>query len=519
MTPKPFDLRSHAPEVVLLGFLLVVVLPATLAFFFVGFQSSDDINYLNGALGWLEHFPYVGEDHWTLRHTITIPTALAISVFGLNEFAVAFAGMAYFTAFIALNAYFTWRYLSPTAAVIATALMLALPGFPIVGTYLSPDVPELFFVSLSFWLFRLALDDGGRMRFWLWCGVVAGLGFINRPTAAAFPLFVAAMWLVRPNASRLRYLPMAAAFIAIVGAEWLYLTVMTHQPLYRQNIDLHHDVVDRFATAAEVAGQHRLIDREGNLSLNVWIDPVLALFVSQKYVLVFWLSLPAAVAAWRRRREPVFVTLAMLGALGLTAFLFVAVNPKLYLVPRYFVVPAWAAATVAAWWLATLWLARRRGLATVLVLVALSASLLSLSIEDTRPRAAERSLVRWVAAHPDTPVYTDVEMRARSEFLFRFAGVPQDKVSDERPPPGSLFFYNAQRVDQCAAAKRCRDRASDFRPAAGWTVEETLEAPLRPGVALLRALGLRSVLPPDVARRLFEPAGNVVVYRVGPRPS
>jgi Dolichyl-phosphate-mannose-protein mannosyltransferase len=515
VTTKPFDLRSHPSEAVLLGFLLLVVLPAVLAFFFVGFQASDDINYLNGALGWLDHFPYVGDDHWTLRHTITIPTALAISVFGLNEFAVAFAGMAYFAAFVWVNAYFTWRYLSPAAAVVATALMLTLPGFPIVGTYLSPDVPELFFVSLSFWLFRRALDDDGRMRFWLWCGLVAGLGYINRPTAAAFPLFVAAMWLVRPSAPRLRYMPMAAAFIAIVGMEWLYLTAMTHQPLYRQNIDLHHDVVDRFASAAEVAGQHRLIDREGNLSLNVWIDPILALFVSQKYVLVFWLSLPGVVAAWRRRREPVFLTLAMLAGLGLTAFLFVAVNPKLYLVPRYFIVPAWAAATVAGWWLAGLWTTQRGNLALVVLAVAVGANLLSLSIEDTKPRAAERSLVGWVKKHPDTTVYTDIETRARSEFLFRFAGVSQGKVSDDRPPAGALFFYNAQRVDQCAAAKRCRERANDFRPAASWKVEATLEAPLRPGVALLRALGLRGLLPADITRRLFEPAGNVVVYRVG----
>ena len=106
-----------------------------LVLFHVGFQASDDAVYLTGALGWIEHFPYVGESHWTLRHTITIPTAVLVLLLGLNETAVSLTNIVYFLAFLGVNAWFMREQLGATAAAFATALLVVLPGFTVVATY------------------------------------------------------------------------------------------------------------------------------------------------------------------------------------------------------------------------------------------------------------------------------------------------------------------------------------------------------------------------------------------------
>ena len=249
-----------------------------------------------------------------------------------------------------MNGWFVSRFLGRRCAYFATLLVLTMPGYLVVSTYLNPDIPELFFTTGAFWTLLSARHSSKR---WLWfaAGALAGLAFVNRQTSAAFVIFTVLLWLFSPGILRSRYFPMAIAFLCIVGAEWLYLTVMTGNPSYRLQVDFNHDPVDRFAEAARVAAQGSWIDKEGNISVNVFVDPVLNLFVSQKYPLVFWLALPAALAAWRQRYSPRPRILALITGLGLVSFVFVAANPKLYLVPRYFVIAAWAAVMLVSWWL------------------------------------------------------------------------------------------------------------------------------------------------------------------------
>src|SRR5262245_21355252 len=103
---------------------------------FIGFQASDDASYLDGALGWTKHFPYVGSNHWTLRHTITLPAAASVSLLGLNEFAVAFPTIAYFICFLCVNGYFVTKFLGMRAALLITLLIATMPGFVVLATYL-----------------------------------------------------------------------------------------------------------------------------------------------------------------------------------------------------------------------------------------------------------------------------------------------------------------------------------------------------------------------------------------------
>jgi hypothetical protein len=498
---------SHA-----LGFSALALLAALMLLsVHVGFQASDDINYVNGALGWLSGFPYVGDSHWTLRHTITIPTALFVSLFGLNQLAVSLTGMAYYVAFLVSNAWFAHRLLGARCALFASLMLIATPGFPVVSTYLSPDIPELFFVSLAFWLYLNAIAQRSSVGLWIAAGAVAGLGFVNRQTGIGLVLFLLAAFAFTPRAPRFRYLSLAVSMLVVVGADWGYLTWATGDPAYRIRVDFNHDVINRFAN---VASKGQWIDKEGNFSVNVFLDPVLTLLVSQKYTLLFWLSLPATLAAWRQRQSKVAPTLASLTALGLVAFLVVGANPKLYVVPRYFLVSAWAAAMLSSWWLAELWESGSRLVPIATMTLLLLANAVALSMENLHPRMVERALVGWVAAHPDGVIHTDIETRARSEFFFRFARLSMDNVSDAEPAAGDLFFYSEQRVEQCAHMPRCRNRAAQFRPGPTWQEQTRISGPLRPIAQPLRTLGLDKLLPVDIARRLLMPVGEVIVYKV-----
>ena len=494
--------------------MIAVLLLALLMRFHVGFQASDDASYLNGALGWINAFPYVGDNHWTLRHTVTIPTAAFIRLFGLNEFAVSLSGMCYFIAFIATNAWFTRRYLGAGTSAVASLLLIAAPGFVVVSTYLNPDIPELFFASSAFWTLRWSIEEPERRGRWLLGGVLVGLAFMTRQTSVALVVFVGLLAVFRPLGGRSRYATLGLAALAVMACEWLYLTSMTGNPTYRWSLDFHHDAVDRFAEAARVARSGILIDKEGLISVNVFVDPFLNLFFSQKYGLLFWLLIPASIHAFRRRREPAGLTLALVAAYCAISFFSIAANPKLYLVPRYFVITAWGAALVVAWWLDALWREHRRLRAGALLGAALLTSGLALAIENISPRFVEKEIVRWTALHPNERVYTDIETRARSEYFLRFAGLPADSLLAEAPPPGARFFYNKERVAQCAAMSRCRDKVDAFRPSSTWQTQQTIEGPRRPIAAVADLLGLKRVLPPDVAQRIDAPIGLVTMYRV-----
>ena len=519
LTP-PYSNGSTSPVTMWVVYGLLAVALVLLQWrFFVGYQASDDAYYLQGAMHWLEHSPYVGNSHWTLRHTLTLPSALAISTLGLSLFSISLPTLIYFIGFLAVQVWALHRHLGFAVAAWFGLFAMTTAGMVVNSTYLAPDVSELFFVGTTFWLLVLALESGeggkrGSARLWLLAGLLAGLAWSNRQTAAGALLACAiTAWLAgRPARARMPWAVLG--FALVVGAEWGYLTLMTGDPMYRIGLDLHHDPVDRLAEVRRVAASGAWIDKEGNLSVNVVLDPILALFVSQKYGLLFWTGVAAAWAAWRMPRGRERQLLMRLLGLGAVAFVFVAANPKLYLVPRYLLVPAWVAAVLTAWWIVHLWGAQRRALAGVAVAAVLGTNLLCLAVENTQPRAIEQALVAWVREHPQQPVHTDIETFERAKDFFRIAGVPSQTISSEPAAAGDLVFYSAVRVEQCAAQVRCRDRVAALRPQPGWVETGKLTGPEKPVGQLLKALHLAQLLPPDIASRILKPSYEVTLYQV-----
>ena len=115
-----FDKRSG---MLWLFFAASILLLSMLAFFWVGFLGSDDALYWRGASGWLNHFPYLGGDHWTLRHTLVVPMALARLIFGNSAASLALPTILYAEGTIAIIGVLLWRNSGPLTAIIALVLI------------------------------------------------------------------------------------------------------------------------------------------------------------------------------------------------------------------------------------------------------------------------------------------------------------------------------------------------------------------------------------------------------------
>jgi 4-amino-4-deoxy-L-arabinose transferase-like glycosyltransferase len=493
--------------------LALVLAIALIALNWVGYDGSDDHSYAVAAENWVNHFPYVGHDHWELRHTIVIPVALSLKLLGPSEFALAFPNVLYFLGFIAVNFCFLRRFINPAFAACVALLLAATPEFVVQATYINIDIAEMFFVSLSFWLFVYSRETPQQPSLFVWAGVAAGFAFLTRETSVALILFYGLCFLFFPAAPRSRYVLMAAGFLAVIGLEIVYLGAMTGDIFYRYRIDVTHDVVDRAREVARVASAGAALDKEGNLSVSVWLDPILMLFVSQKYGLLFYFAIPTAAWACLRGTIPQeHSAIKLLAILALSWILFISLSfPILYLVPRYFIVSAWAGVIVMAYacWRAYLAKAYLRSLVIIAALLVVNG--LSLYLENTDPRFAEHALVRYLAAHPGT-IHTDPDTANRADLLLQFAGM-SGRVSSEPPQAGDIVAYSPLNLDHCWIAS-CKFDMTLYGNKSGWIeLEKIAPKPRRLG-AMLRAVKADKVVPPQIIQKIEAPVPGIVIYRV-----
>ena len=203
------------------------------------------------------------------------------------------------------------------------------------------------------------------------------------------------------------------------------------------------------------------------MAINVFVDPVINLFVNQKYGIVFWLGSVASWQLWRKKDIPGSTrrTLALLGAFGLIVFLFVALNSRLFLISRYYLAFAWSMTMIAAYWLATLWEQRdgRRFWQRCSSLARWVYVFLGLMLENINFRFGERELASWVASHPGQVIHTDPDTKSRSDYFIQFLQANANAVVIGTPAPGALVFVSPDNVRRCMETSRCRAYFDGFR--------------------------------------------------------
>lgn len=517
----------HAP-LVLATFLVVL---ATAAFGWVGFYGSDDLSYAEGGLGWLQHFPYVGDSHWTLRHTLVVPMAALFGLFGISELTLVLPAGVYYLALLVLVFVMLQRHFDTATGCVAVLILGTLPLTAVAASTVVPDFAEVFFCLLSLALFFEATRRERRTTLLLLAGVAAGCSWLTRETVVFFLLTYGLLFLAGYGMPRRQYFLMAAGFLAVVGAEFAYFAVMTGNPLYRIHTDLTThlggDVLGSAKTASglekaltKVEGElYGPLSRTGSFSVSRFLDPILVILANQEFMLLYYLAVPAA--AWVALKRPFAGSggrlLGLFGTAGLVWFTCLYLQIGMTLLPRYYLLPTVALVMVfAAWLRLVLWRAWPR-LAPLLLAAMFASHLVGIYVDNRNPIFGERALVEYLRQTGET-VRTDPETARRGGFLYDVAGV-RDRIVAGPPEPGQLYFYNPTYVSFGAMAfdrQKQLDRLAPYRPREDWPVAWHKEPERRLIGDVIDGLGLKTRVPGEIYRRLVQPNFPVTVYRPQP---
>jgi 4-amino-4-deoxy-L-arabinose transferase-like glycosyltransferase len=458
--------------------LLALAILLALGLGWIGYAASDDASYYQGALGWLDHPPYPGVDHWTTRFPVILSLAGALLLFGKSFTALAVTAMAWYAALIAAVGLFTARLGGARAGWIAAILVATLPVVASEASTVGCDLAEAFFLIMGAWLISAA--SVGEWKRPLAAGLCFALAILCRETTALALLGFAPLFLIGRPVPRRALILMGLATAAVLLGEAVFQWALTGDPLHRYILAFNHDShIDRAANL------------EGNFLVHPAIDPLLVLLVNNDFALLFWLAaLALASGALRKLNKAQRRQLLVPAAMAAAAFLLVSLlTTKLVLNPRYFTLPALVAVMLVAIWLAHL---KPRPRAFILG-VAVAANLLMLSAQNGHPRWAAEAAVIAAAKHPREIILTDLSTRQRADVPLQFAGLTNLRAG--APTPGLLYL------------------ADEAQAASGDTLAR-YPAPPTPLARIVSALGLSPLLPERVRHRLLAPGPTVLLWRV-----
>ena len=440
--------RSGAGSLWLLLAAASILFFAMLNVFWVGFLASDDVSYWQGSTGWLRHFPYLGGDHWTLRHTLVIPIALARLVFGDSPTPLFLPTILYAEGLVAVTGIWIWRSAGPLVAAIALLFIVTYPQVIIYSSTADIDIIELFFVFCAFSLLgsvvtnvgdqtsiSRALSPSDRRKLFL-SGIFLGLALLSRETAVFAILAVTLLCLMQFRLARKYYLYIFVGAAVVIGLEILYLWSQSGNLFYRYSLVAHHDSnIDRWRDqGAAIPFVHPAI------------DPFTMLLLNHNFGLVSWIAVPLSI--WLYRRDDLQngerVLVVLLGTLALAwATLSAALWTSLVLIPRYYLLPAVCVLVLAALALSRMWRSGLRWTPIILGVLLVASNLMALALDNRNYVLGEYKLVE-LAKQQNRTIHTDPQTLHRAERLLEWAGI-SERVTAAPFGPGDLVFVNPLR--------------------------------------------------------------------------
>ncbi len=434
--------------VLMVGGLIFLLL---LRFFWLGFLGSDDEFYWGGATGWLTHFPYVGKDHWTLRHTLVIPMALARLAFGNSMIAMFLPTVLYALGLIFILGWWTWRSVGGMAAAAAIALLITDPQFLLLSSTADVDIPEAFFVVAAFFvldsIIRSSRTQSPRctpvpasLGGLLLVGILTGLAMLTRETAIFAVAALGIFFLYGYGFGRLYYLIIGVGGALVVGLEMIWLWSASGNWFYRFVVDVHND-----------ATINRRLDQGAAIPfIHPLIDPVTMLLLNHSFGLLTWIGVPLTIWLFSKHvlsgaAQRMAVLLAGLALIW--TLLAAGLGKLLPLIPRYYFLPSVMICILSGIALAKLWQAGRRKLAAVLGILLVSGNLLALAA-DNRSYMFGVYMVTDLASRHNWLLHTDRQTSRRANLLLDWAKT-RDRVTPAPARKGDLIPESGGRWLAC----------------------------------------------------------------------
>lgn len=486
--------------------LLALLLVALSHFAWVGYIASDDMVYIAAARGWFEHFPYLPANHFAVRHTLNIPMGLAFKLFGFGEWQAVSVTLGHFAALAALVYLAVRARFQARTALTAGGLLVATPLFAVQSTIPGVDLVEAFYAFASLLLFLAGVQQSAGYGLLFGAGLAAGLALLSRETAAALPLFYAALFIKSDLLPRRRYWPLALGFLLPPLAETLYYLALTGDPLHRAHTVL---TTQGPPTPPVLTGKPT---GPAPPHLKRLLMPVRAMFINQEFGLLFWLAVPAAwFTCFKSLTNPAqrqFLRLLLgLGLLWIWVALYAL---GLWPQARYFSVATVAAVVIVAVWLSEILPPSKPAWAYGLLAALVASNLAMIDLENKQPRLAERDLAERLAANPGLTLYTDPETASRAQYMMAWQGADPARAIAEPPPPGGLFLYSKTNLQNRGSYDFDPQL---FKPRPDWVeVERTRGKPSLIGSAL-NCLGLGRRLAGTPLERIVWANPPVVLYR------
>ncbi len=454
--------------------VIIAAIAACLALSWVGFIASDDAFYFRGADLVLHNPMFAGDDHWTTRFPVTWSFAAVIALVGNGFHAFAAMSLLWFLALVTLIGIFTAAVSGRRAGWCAVLLAGTTSVIVTNASIVNCDVPEAFFLLLGVYVIMV-----GRTRRTAYLGGLAwGAAILSRETAILALAGLVPLFIIGRPVERKRLMIAAAGIASVLILEGIFQYLATGTPLRRYILAINHDPT-----------MDRARGNEGNLVVNPWLDPLLALLFNNEFGLLFWVL---AVALWAHLRTTQPPAILMLGALGFANIVLVSLlSTKLVLNPRYFTIAAVAAIVFIAAWAST---QSRRVRWTVLGTMTL-VSMLLLSLQNAHPRWDVEMLPVIAQQHSDDTILAPSLLVRRAELPLRFARL--GNVVSGMPIPGALYFGPRPAAPDAMII--------DYRP-----------APPRPLVQILSAAGLFVRLPQAIRSRLSGTGEPAMLWRIKP---
>lgn len=510
------EIFKSARPFVLAACITIAILACFLPLIWVGYTASDDSYYLEGGRAWLEHFPFVAHNFGVVRHTVVIPIAIIFGLFGESNFTLSLSTVIYFLGLLLVTWFAIRKLYGFRTAVLAYVLTLLTPLFAIQSTIASVDMPIVFFVASSFWLYIFAVKDPNhRVSCLLLSGVCTGLAIMSRETEGILVIFYGVLFLAGYGMPRKYYWLIALGCAFVTGSECLYFWAMTGNPLYRLTL-LREG-------ASEVSrGSLGLFSArgDGNIRINKFLDPLLVVLVNQEFGLIYYVAAASTAYLFLKRKvanaAPRTEVLLVLMAVMWFVLISVALS-HLRLNPRYYFVPTYACDILIAIGLGRyLWLTRPK-FATGIIAILLSTNFLCMYLENKNPDFGPKSLVTY-AASVNEPIYTDERTYNHTEERLKWAGEPKTKVIGGPPPPGSLFFLDARNA-YSGHELIPPGHEHFYSPTPGWREVARFHENARWIKYPMDLIGANKWLNENIYDKITSPNPDVFVYRVGGKNS